>query len=66
MKKFKITKEQIENTPETLLYIQVLVHLTWKKSRIYYDRKLVKLFDRDDVAIYNSIRNGKKRYINDE
>ena len=53
--KVSITKEQIENTPEHFTiysgigtpYLENLVSTT--------NRKLVKLFDRDDVAIYNSI-----------
>ncbi len=55
MKKVSITKEQIENTPEHFTiysgigtpYLENLVSTT--------NRKLIKLFDRDDVAIYNSI-----------
>jgi len=53
--KVMITKEQIENTPAHFTIYSGISNTYLDTIASSTNRKLVKLFDRDDVAIYNSI-----------
>ena len=53
--KVSITKEIIEKTPENFTIYSGIGTSLLREIRKTTNRKLVKLFDRDDVAIYNSI-----------